>query len=153
MKKVIFGVIVLFTLICSSACENEPEINEILGEWKLYRTETLETVLLEWDVDNETWITGEEWYQTTFDWEVFLVFNEDGTFESLYANVPTGEGTWEDEGDGTYYLEYADGRGYSINLWCENTQSQQAEDNDRVVEYYRKRDTVECTDLIDYNVE
>ncbi len=153
MKKVIFGTLILFSLFCSTSCDPEPEINEIVGEWELYRNEVLEEVLVEWDVDNETWITADQWFQNTFDWQVFLTFEEDGTFETFYADVPTGGGTWEKLDDTSYHLEYADGRKFDITLWCENSHAQQEEGNDRRIEYYRKRNTTECTDLIDYYVE
>jgi len=163
MKKVIFGVIVLFTLICSSACENEPEIDPIVGEWQLYRSETVETVLLEWDVDNGTWITGEEWQAITWDdLPSFHVFHEDGTFDFLYADVLVYNGIWGQSEDGRYYIEYIFEEGIENNnlpgtiymdLLCENTHSQEIGGENPRIEYHRKRNTTECADMIDYNAE
>ncbi|WP_034058495.1 hypothetical protein [Lacinutrix jangbogonensis] len=134
---------------------------KLLGTWEMYRDENLESIIDEWT--GTEWTYVDQWFQNTReDSGIILEFREDGTFISRYVDVEVANGVWTALDDGRYYFEYLQEDG-SINdalterryvtIHCDNTYSIGIEGNDRRIEYYRIMDTLECGDLITYNVE
>jgi hypothetical protein len=164
MKNLLLLAVLTLTFM---SCEND-ELNEtppvtveakVLGEWQLYRDENLETIIDEWT--GTEWTTIDQWFQNTReDSEIILEFKEDGTFIDRYADVPVRNGIWGELEDDRYYFDYVQEdntndqltqRRY-ITFYCDNTYSIEIEGNDRAVYYYRVIGTIECSDLINYNV-
>lgn len=169
MKKLLcIAVLVMAFLSCEKDDDNQVQVQQeemapakVLGTWEMYRDENLESIIDQWT--GTEWTYVDQWFQNTReDSEIILEFKEDGTFLDRYADVVTANGIWAALEDGRYYFEYIqdgdiinealEGRRY-LTIHCNNTYSIEIEGNSRRVEYYRIIDTVECGDLIDYNVE
>ena len=166
MKKLLLLTVLAIAFI---SCDKE-ELNEIqeptvearvVGTWQMYRDENLESIIDEWT--GTEWTYVDQWFQNTReDSEIILEFRADGTFLDRYADVEVANGVWGLLSDGRYYFDYIqDGdnsnealtqRRY-ITVYCDNTYALDIEGNDRRVEYYKIIDTVECGELITYNVE
>jgi hypothetical protein len=86
----------------------------------------------------------------------------EGTFDDLYANVVVNGGTWVKLVEGSYYFDsVAEGNDLDaaftqrryLKILCDNTFSVEYEGDKRRIDYYRKSNTTECFELINYNVE
>jgi hypothetical protein len=163
MKKLVLLTVLAIAFI---SCDKD-DINEIeqpnaearvVGTWQLYKDENLESIIDEWT--GTEWTYVDQWFQNTReDSEIILEFREDNTFVSRYAEVETANGVWEALDDGRYSFEFAqDGNENNtarslVTMYCDNTYSVVIEGDDRRIEYYKIIDTVECSELITYNVE
>ncbi len=163
LKSVLVLVLISFTS-CSSdddTTDNSAEVNQVVGEWQMYRTENLEAVIDQWT--GTEWTYVDQWFKNVWeDSEILITFNNDGTFTEFYATVETANGTWEKLEDGRYSYNYTlevDNTNEVlvgtrlITVHCDNTFSVITEGDDRNVAYYRTRNTTECSDLITYNLE
>ncbi|WP_299886761.1 hypothetical protein [uncultured Lacinutrix sp.] len=167
MKKLLLCVLLALSF---TSCEKE-ELNEtqpqqelekakVIGEWEMYRDENLESMIDQWT--GTEWTTVDVWFQNTReDSQIILEFKADGTFVDRYADVEVANGVWEKLNDGRYAVNYIQDDNVNdaltqtryITIYCDNTYSIEIEGNDRAVYYYRIIDTIECSDLINYNVE
>ena len=169
MKK----IIVILAIMTLYSCEKEdnpiPFSAKVLGEWETYKIER-QDLFLDWDaggfVQSVGWIdvTGQ---MTT---ELTLEFNEDYSFNALYANVITSGGIWSKKNDDNFSLTFNSSQwsdlqeDYIVNFYCDNTMSIQylveapagnhdfQNDDWYVIQYYRLPETVKCDDLINYYV-
>ncbi len=165
MKKLILVLVVALSFMsCEkdaySQTEEETLEAKVLGTWELYRDENLETVLDEWT--GSEWTTVDKWFQNTReDSGIILEFRADNTFSSLYVDVEIATGTWAPLEDGRFYFDYIQEEPINdaltqrryLTMHYDNTYSIEIEGNDRAVYYYRKIGTIECSELITYNVE
>lgn len=165
MKNLVLVLVVAAAFI---SCEKddvndgqEPAIAaKVIGEWELYRDESLESIIDEWT--GTEWTTVDQWFQNTReDSEIILEFKTDGTFVSRYADVVTANGVWTKLNDGRYSFDFIQDdtnpnealtQTRYITIHCDNTYSIEIDGNDRRVDYYRITGTTECSDLITYNV-
>jgi hypothetical protein len=166
MKKLVLLTVLAIAFI---SCDKE-DINEIqeptaearvVGTWQMYKDENLESIIDEWTGTDWTYV--DQWFQNTReDSDIILEFRADGTFVDRYADVETANGVWGVLDDGRYYFDYIqDGENTNefliqrryITIYCDNTYALNIDGNDRRVEYYKIIDTVECSDLITYNVQ
>ncbi|MFK7834527.1 MAG: hypothetical protein AB8B52_14740 [Winogradskyella sp.] len=169
MKKSAVLIIVALVALSFTNCEKddldqqqpEAEAKAVVGTWQLYKDEQLESIIDEWT--GTEWTYVDQWFQNTREDSVIILdFNDDGTFVDRYADVVTAAGTWGVLDDGRYYFDFNQdnidtnenfaGRRY-ITVHCENTFSQVTEGNDRSINYYKKMDTTECADQINYMVQ
>lgn len=166
MKKLI---VLLVLALSFTSCEkdelNDAELNlaetKVLGTWEMYRDENLESIIDEWT--GTEWTTKDQWFQNTReDSDIILEFKADNTFVDRYADAEVANGTWGLLDDGRFYFDYIQNSGIKneqltqrryITIYCDNTYSIEIENNDRAVYYYRKMNTTECSDLIEYNAE
>lgn len=165
MKKLVLALALALSFVSCQKDENTPTEQEILeakvlGTWEMYRDEHKESVIDQWT--GTEWTYVDQWFQTTReDSGIILEFSEDNTFKDLYVDVEVANGTWGLTNDGRIYFDYIQGENINENLTqrryltlhCDNTYSIEVEGNDRAVYYYRKIGTVECSDVINYNVE
>lgn len=151
----------LFSFTSCDKDNQEEEAAAIVAEWQLYRSENLESIIDEWT--GTEWTYVDKWFASNWaDSGSILGFNSDGTFDEYYEDVPVFKGTWETKEDGIYYFTYTVedggvneqllGRRVLTKL-CDNTISIEKEGNDRSIDYYRQRATIECSDLITYKVQ
>jgi hypothetical protein len=164
IKKIILGLFVSCNFINLNSCDinnnNIQELNQVIGEWEMYRDENLETVIDQWT--GTDWTTKDDWFANIRqDSQIILSFNPDGTFQDKYASVSFANGVWKKINEKRYYFDYVQEAGSInenliqrryINFYCDNTFSVEVEGNLRRIEYYRKMNTNECSDLIVYNV-
>jgi len=144
---------------CDNTVVEEPAVlQEIVGDWEMYRFERLEQLPDKWT--GTTWTYKDKWYSYRHNGNSKISFLEDGTFLSFYATTKIGNGVWETVAPGIYSITYSEnhtgnnaGLTATVSLSCENSYSSTLDGNDRLVEYMRKLDTVECTDDITYNVD
>lgn len=163
MKKIIS--ILTFVLLLTSCDKEEAYVplnnKEIVGEWELYRWETLESMIDQWTGTEFTFT--DVWFKNVVtNPQNFYTFYEDNTFEEFYATVKVFNGTWGKLEDGRYYYDYEipenntntylQKRRY-LFLYCDNTTSVIAEDEPRRVDYLKIKSTNECENLIDYKVD
>lgn len=165
MRTIVLLAIIAFSFTGCNAntdnSDNQEVVTAVVGTWELYRDETLETVIDEWN--GTEWTTVDTWFQNTRDnSRIILEFREDGTFVERYADVEFANGVWGFIDNGTYYFEYhldtdnataaLEGR-RTISMYCSNTYAIEIEGINSVIYYYRLIGTSECADVIDYNVE
>jgi hypothetical protein len=174
MKKLLFlSLLTLSLFSCESEDSNEqPLPAKVLGEWETYKVEKQELHLE--GFNGVQAIHSIKWYDQTsqFSTESTLEFNEDSTFKNFYANVTTGEGTWNIIDDQTFNFTFNDPlrnwsdleNSYTVNFYCDNTMSIQYritppagnhdfQDADwHIIQYYRTPGTLQCDDSIDYKV-
>ena len=162
MKKLLCIAVLIFAF---TSCEQDDDVNtaqqvapaKVLGTWELYRDENLESVIDEWT--GTEWTTVDQWFQNTReDSQIILEFKADGTFVDRYADVETANGIWKEMEDGRFYFDYNNPSDNQllrtfITIHCDNTYSLVRDGDNRRIEYYRIIDTIECGDLITYNVE
>ena len=162
MKKLFLLAVLTLTFL---SCEKD-ELNvttkaeaKVIGEWELYRDESLVEMIDEWT--GTEWTTVDQWFQNTReDSQIILEFKEDGTFIDRYADVAVANGVWGVLEDGRYYFDYIQDESINeqlnqrrhISFYCDNSYSIDIEGNDRAVFYYRMIGTTECSALINYNV-
>lgn len=162
MKKLFLLAVLTLTFL---SCEKDelnvtPEAEaKVIGEWELYRDESLVEMIDEWT--GTEWTTVDQWFQNTReDSQIILEFKEDGTFIDRYADVAVANGVWGVLEDGRYYFDYIQDEGINeqltqrryITFYCDNSYSIDIEGNDRAVFYYRMIGTTECSALINYKV-
>lgn len=176
MKKLILNAVLVLSLVSIVSCspDNDQDLtveqiqqiqqqinaSKIAGELQLYRQENLVPMIDQWT--GTEWTYVDTWMKTSWnDSEVLMVFNVDGTFTERYAETPTFSGTWEivEEGKYTFTYDIDDNNTNEalmgikyLNILCDNTFSVTTENNDIQITYYRVRDTLECSDAINYNV-
>lgn len=162
MKKLFLLAVLTLTFL---SCEKD-ELNvtteaeaKVIGEWELYRDESLVEMIDEWT--GTEWTRVDQWFQNTReDSQIILEFKEDGTFIDRYADVAVANGVWGVLEDGRYYFDYIQDEGINeqltqrryITFYCDNSYSIDIEGNDRAVFYYRMIGTTECSALINYKV-
>ena len=168
MKNYVLNTFIILSLISFMSCNNDDdtadspeEVNQVIGDWQMYRSENLESTLDEWT--GTEWTYVDQWYKNVWDdSEILITFNADGTFTEFYATVETAYGTWEKIEDGRYLYYYtidADNTNDAfvgtrfITVYCDNTYSVTKDNDDRSISYYRTRSTTECSSMITYNVE
>lgn len=165
MKNLLLlALLAISFMSCEKDSIDEPEQElaaAVLGEWELYRDENLESIIDEWT--GTEWTRKDMWYQNTREnSRIIIEFRADGTFVDRYADVEVANGVWGLMDDGSYYFDYdLDGDNTNeslkgrrmISIYCNNTYAIEIEGNDRAIYYYRLIGTIECFELIEYNVE
>lgn len=163
MKKITF---LLFLTISFISCEEnetidiEPETVKVIGEWQLYRSEKLESIIDQWT--GTEWTYVDKWFKTVRqDSPIILEFKEDGTFLERYADVVVAEGTWLKINTNSYSFEYAEASKIAnsnlpekcnVTFYCENTFSFKNEGDHKSVFYYKTLNDIECASSITYYV-
>ncbi|MFT4575357.1 MAG: hypothetical protein ACI9SI_000261 [Polaribacter sp.] len=144
--------LLIFNLISCSTNDDTEEVTIILGEWQLYKTEKLESIIGQF-TQVDKWFSAN--HQNS---KIFIEFYVDGTFQEFYADVQVFKGTWGKVND-EYHFDYfndsnnihLEKRRY-VQIFCNNTYSIKKDGDDRAIDYYRKKGTSECTDKITYKV-
>ena len=173
IKKLLFLTLLSLSLFsCESEDSKEQPIPAmVLGEWETYKLERQELHL---ESANGELIQSIKWYDQTsqFATESTLAFTEDNTFKNFYANVTTGEGTWNTIDDKTFNFTFnnplsnwsALEDSYTVNFYCNNSMSIQYrivppagnhnfQNTDwYIIQYYRTPGTSQCDDSINYKV-
>ncbi|WP_298782358.1 hypothetical protein [uncultured Polaribacter sp.] len=161
IKKILLLLVFTFTFInCEQSEIIETDSVQILGEWQMYKEENLESIIDQWT--GTEWTYVDKWFQNTReDSQIILEFKEDGTFIDRYADVEVANGIWGKLNENNYYFDYVQENNNIneslidrrlIKFFCDNTYSIEIENNDRVIYYYKKIDTTECSDEITYKV-
>jgi hypothetical protein len=177
MKKVflLLTIMVVAFMSCGDNELNEAPIPEarIIGEWETYKVEKQE-LILDFNTDGSV-NQSMEWFDQTsqFSIDSTLKFNEDYSFNDFYAEVLVGEGIWNEINEDIFSFTFNDplnnwsdlANTYSVSFYCDNTISVQYlipppagnhefQDSDwYVIQYYRTPGTLECDDLIEYQLE
>jgi hypothetical protein len=164
MKKLLFVLAISISFISCEQNETyeleQPEAAKVLGEWQLYRSEKLESVIDQWTGTDWTYV--DKWFKNiTQNSSIIYEFKEDGTFLDKYADVTVAQGTWLKIDDKNYSFEYSEEsknknsklseKSY-ITFYCDNTYSIKNEGNAKSIFYYKTLNETECSESITYYV-
>ena len=161
MKNLFLRSLLLVFLFNLTSCTKNDDFvveNEIVGHWQMYKTESLQSVIDQWT--GTTFTRKDKWFSNNHqDSRLFIEFHEDGTFTEFYANTPVFEGVWGKK-DNMYFYKYKNEDNNEhlektryVKIYCNNTFSSKKESDQRGFNYFRKKETTECSDKIDYKVK
>lgn len=152
-------------------------VARVLGDWELYKAEK-NVLITDVIIDSNgqpSAVNSIAWGDVTSPMsnEITYKFNDNHTFQEFYAGVQTGQGNWEevaskpDEFTMVYDVtpDFALEDTFMVKIHCDNTMSVQVRmvppagniglDNEvwTYISYYRTPETLQCDDLIDYQVD
>ncbi len=159
-KHFLRSLLLVFLFNLTSCTKNDDFIvdNEIVGHWQMYKTEALTSVIDQWT--GTTFTRKDKWFSNNHnDSRIFIEFYEDGTFTEFYAATPVFEGVWGKKLNVYFYKYKNDDNNQHlvktrfIKIYCNNSYSIKSEGDERNISYYRKKETTECSNRIDYKVQ
>lgn len=70
MKNTLIAILILTSMVCTFSCvrhedDIHKETNEVLGDWQLYKSEKLESIVDQWT--GTEWIYVDKWFANN--WE------------------------------------------------------------------------------------
>ncbi|MDG1039282.1 MAG: hypothetical protein P8H13_09665 [Polaribacter sp.] len=161
MKKHFLRSLLIVFLINLTSCTKNDEFvidNEIIGHWQMYKTEVLESVIDQWT--GTTFTRKDKWFSNNHnDSRIFIEFYDDGTFTEFYAETPVFKGVWGKKLNIYFYKYKQDNNNEHlvktrfIEIYCNNSFSIKSEGDARNINYFRKKETTECNDKINYKVQ